>query len=310
MVVTKFLRAKDNKLVQSIIGIFALKPPHSKFLNIFSGSCVSGNLPIVGNQTLILNEFLKQLDEMSTFTFKYDLDYPEQPQDEPDRPMNPTIKTVYVDCFISKDHQATRRLKEFFEESGRIDLHQTSNYFISYLNLLADICYGKNTEARTHIEEKLRPLPNDRGVLGEDQPIAMEEPSILDILVAILQDNEMNSNSVEGNINLQKAVLRLITFAYIESADQNPVLRINRYRNLDQMRGEKLEKQDKFFKIMGFIKQEITSFKSFYSGDSHQGTRKEREIHALEVKNRLYTILDLFKSTLINGFWTIEEQLN
>jgi hypothetical protein len=47
----------------------------------------------------------------------------------------------------------------------------------------------------------------------------------------------MTKNDVKGNINLQKAVLRLITFAYIESADQNPVLRINRYRNLDQMQG-------------------------------------------------------------------------
>jgi len=73
-VVTKFLKAKNNKLVQSIIGVFALKPPHKKFLNIFSASCVSGNLPIVGNQTLILSEFLRQLDEMSTFKFLYDLD--------------------------------------------------------------------------------------------------------------------------------------------------------------------------------------------------------------------------------------------
>jgi hypothetical protein len=56
--------------------------------------------------------------------------------------------------------------------------------------------------------------------------------------VAILQDSEMTQNVVKGNINLQKAVLRLITFAYIESADQNPVLRINRYRNLEQMGGD------------------------------------------------------------------------
>jgi hypothetical protein len=58
--------------------------------------------------------------------------------------------------------------------------------------------------------------------------------------VAILQDSEMTQNVVKGNINLQKAVLRLITFAYIESADQNPVLRINRYRNLEQMGGDKM----------------------------------------------------------------------
>ena len=145
VVVTKFLRANNNKLVQSIIAIFALKPPHPKFLNIFSRSCVSGNLPIVVNQTLILKEFLKQLDEMSTFSFLYDLEPPPERLDPTAPPQRPTIRTVYINCYISKDHQATRRLKEFFQESGRIDLHQTSNYFISYLNLLADICYGKNT---------------------------------------------------------------------------------------------------------------------------------------------------------------------
>lgn len=62
------------------------------------------------------------------------------------------IKTVYIDCYISKDLPQQRRLKEFFEESGRIDLYQTSNYFIAYLNLLADICYGKNTEAKVYVE--------------------------------------------------------------------------------------------------------------------------------------------------------------
>lgn len=95
----------------------------------------------------------------------------------------------------------------------------------------------------------------------------MEEPTILDILVAMLQDSEMKEN-VKGNINLQRAVLRLITFAYIESADQNPVLRINRYRNLDKMAENIAEKQEKFENIMQFIKTEITSFNSFYSGYS------------------------------------------
>ena len=64
----------------------------------------------------------------------------------------------------------------------------------------------------------------------------------------------MNRNNIKGNINLQRAVLRLITYAYVESADQNPVLRINRYRNLDSMEGEVIAKQVNFFNIMQFIK--------------------------------------------------------
>ena len=156
--------------------------------------------------------------------------------------MKPKIKTVYIECYISKDHKATRRLKQFFEESGRIDLYQTSNYFIAYLNLLADICYGKNTSASEYIEKILKPQP----VLStEDDYQPLIEPNILDVMVAILQDNQLNEKGkvVKGNINLQRAVLRLITFAYIESASENPVLRINRYRNLDSMEGALLQKK-------------------------------------------------------------------
>lgn len=50
-----------------------------------------------------------------------------------------------------------RPLKLFFEDSSRLDLSQTSNYFIAYLNLLADICYGRNTEAKKYVDEILIP---------------------------------------------------------------------------------------------------------------------------------------------------------
>ena len=142
-VVTKFLKENDNYLVKRIINIFALKPPHEKFLNIFSASCVSGNFPIVSNQSLILKYFLQQLDNMSTFILRYDIIQDsslvvdnlnaELPKGK--------IKTVFIESYISKDHHDTRGLKDFFMESGRIDLYQTSNYFIAYFNLLADICY-------------------------------------------------------------------------------------------------------------------------------------------------------------------------
>ena len=66
---------EKNKLVKRIINIFALKPPHEKFLKIFSASCISDNFPIVDNQNLILTEFLKKLDETSKFTLQYDLNH-------------------------------------------------------------------------------------------------------------------------------------------------------------------------------------------------------------------------------------------
>lgn len=99
-VVTKFLLQNDNYLVKRILNIFNLKPPHEKFLSIFSASCVSGNLPIVVNQNLIRTEFLSYLDEMSKFTFCYDLvneiDSNDFAGEDYMKPMKPKIKTVYI----------------------------------------------------------------------------------------------------------------------------------------------------------------------------------------------------------------------
>ncbi len=47
-----------------------------------------------------------------------------------------------------------------------MDLSQTSNYFISYLNLLADICYGRNTEAKKYVDEIL--VPSNAVGVGEE----------------------------------------------------------------------------------------------------------------------------------------------
>jgi hypothetical protein len=44
-------------------------------------------------------------------------------------------------------------------------LSQTSNYFIAYLNLLADICYGRNTEAKKYVDYIL--IPSNEVGVGE-----------------------------------------------------------------------------------------------------------------------------------------------
>ena len=102
---------------------------------------------------------------------------------------------------------------------------------------MADICYGKNTEAKKYVETILKPKPIDDGLnlTIEDDIDDKPEVSILDFLVAILQDDQMNKEMSSGSLNLQRATLRLITYAYIESADLSPVIIKNRYRNLDQM---------------------------------------------------------------------------
>ena len=67
----------------------------------------------------------------------------------------------------------------------------------------------------------------------------MEEDQRFDALYTlnyILQDKEIEQ--VRGYKNLLRAVLRVINYPFVESADQNPVLRIKRYRNIDKI-GEK-----------------------------------------------------------------------
>jgi hypothetical protein len=191
LVVTKFLKANNNHLVQRIIDIFTLKPPHEKFLNIFRASCMSNGAPIVGNQKLILNLFFKSLDEVSRFKFIATLKQPEEEipilergeRGELQKP-EPQIKQILVRCYISKDHLGSRSLKDFFKDSSRLDLSQTSNYFISYLNLLADICYGRNTEAKKYVEEIMVPTIEVSSFMPEEKV----ELTSLDTLIGILED--------------------------------------------------------------------------------------------------------------------------
>lgn len=167
----------------------------------------------------------------------------------------------------------------FFEDSSRLDLSQTSNYFIACLNLLADICYGRNTEAKKYVDDIL--VPSNEVGFGEYME---REPPLtsLDTLIGILEDEEIKK--VKGANNLLRAVIRLINYAYVVSADQNPVLRINRYRNLDNMQKSAVKVGPKFKKVMKFIKNKLSSFDSFFSIQitENDPDKKEKEIISLQ----------------------------
>jgi hypothetical protein len=117
---------------------------------------------------------------------------------------------LYLKCSISKGQVKARSMKDFFEESSRLDLSQTSNYFIAYLNLLADICYGRNTEAKKYVEKILSPNIED-----QDQSIDgnAEQLDALYTLTQILKDKEIEQ--IKGYKNLLRAVLRLINYAFV-----------------------------------------------------------------------------------------------
>ena len=163
-------------------------------------------------------------------------------------------------------------MKEFFDESSKLDLSQTSNYFISYLNLLADICFGRNTESKKYVEEILKPV-----ILEDD---GSEKFDALYTLNYILQDKEIEV--IPGYKNLLRAVLRLINYAFVESVDLNPILRINRFRNIDMIEMEREEdlKFKKLDKAMNFVKDNLKNFKSFYDEpaiDDREGNQEKKE---------------------------------
>ena len=93
---------------------------------------------------------------------------------------------LYLKCCISKDQLKVRTLKEFFDESSRLDLSQTSHYFISYLNLLADICFGRNTQSKKYVEEILKPT-----ILEQSEHEEYQNYDALYTLNYILQDKEL-----------------------------------------------------------------------------------------------------------------------
>lgn len=105
---------------------------------------------MVANQEPIRNIFLKELKDTANFVF-----VKRKPVHGISMDAEINENTLYLKCCISKDQWKSRTLKEFFDESARLDLSQTSNYFISYLNLLADICYGRNTESKNYVEDIL-----------------------------------------------------------------------------------------------------------------------------------------------------------
>jgi inositol 1,4,5-triphosphate receptor type 1/inositol 1,4,5-triphosphate receptor type 3 len=80
-----------------------------------------------------------------------------------------------------------RSLKEFNEESLQNDDLQSWSYFLSYFNLLSDVCMNRNKFAKKYVEENFS----------------------LSILCSVIEDPDcMETNSIEP-------FLKLIHFAYI-----------------------------------------------------------------------------------------------
>lgn len=104
----------------------------------------------------------------------------------------------------------------------------------------------------------MKPQIDNRGSQVQSKEEPTETYDALYTLNYILQDKEIEQ--IKGYKNLLRAVLRLINYAFVESADQNPVLRINRYRNIDKMEVKEKEENLKFKRlenVMNFVKEKL-----------------------------------------------------
>jgi hypothetical protein len=100
-----------------------------------------------------------------------------------------------------------------------------------------------------------------------------------------------------------RAVLRLINYAFVDTVKQNPIMRLSRLRNYNQVapgveinRTEMTEDNKLLTKVMAFLSKQIGDFRSFQKTDD-----KEKEF--------LLTVLDLLKSSLISGYWQKYEDM-
>jgi hypothetical protein len=63
---------------------------------------------------------------------------------------------IHVLCHIGKKDLKWRTIAEFYEDSEIADDLQSWNYFLSYFNLLADLCQNRNKFAKKYVEENFQ----------------------------------------------------------------------------------------------------------------------------------------------------------
>ncbi|KAM3129578.1 hypothetical protein pb186bvf_018329 [Paramecium bursaria] len=122
--------------LQRLIKLICQKPPHQKFLRIFSHIVVCNNKAIISNQINILNMFYlnQEVDKKFKYKFKHD-------------------NQTYILCIVYNCGYKWRTLQQFYNDSYNNDGLQTWNYFLSYISLLSDICLNRNKFGRKYVQD-------------------------------------------------------------------------------------------------------------------------------------------------------------
>ncbi len=142
-------KQKINELIQSFFKeaevVSADTFLTTKYLRLFSTFIVCQDRVIRENQNIILNQFFKNSDNQQIFRVKlqFKADYQEDPTD-----IMSKIKSREVLIAFGKQQFTT--ISKFFR-----DWKSKWNYFIAYINLLADICIDRNNEAIKNVSALL-----------------------------------------------------------------------------------------------------------------------------------------------------------
>lgn len=144
---------------------------------------------ITKNQTAILEGFIKKCEgTQHSFNFRVEKD----------------VLQIEASLDKSKSHQLWREFTDYHKAVVNED-REMWNYFIEYMHLLADLCYGRNKYVKSYFEKTYD----------------------LSLLINLLQSPSVNEAYVP--------VLRLVLHLYIEGSAYYPITRMNRilkYENI------------------------------------------------------------------------------
>ncbi len=116
----------------------------TKYLRLFSTFIKCEDRVIKENQQIILDCFFKNIDNLWSFKFKLE----EKEEEEIYNPMElPTNHPIYDKILkykveIALGKQDFSSIPKFFKDWG-----SKWDYFLAYVNLLADICMDRNSES-------------------------------------------------------------------------------------------------------------------------------------------------------------------
>lgn len=176
LLVNNFIR---EPLIVHLGQNFRTSKKPEKYLEIFRSFCIVDDQAVTKNQTNILNLFVKDLQDSDDFSYRFKDDKGE----------------LRVQSCLNK--KIKWRVFGDYHKAAMEEVPENWDYMVEYINLLADLCYGRNKTVKNYLEKQFE----------------------LGVLIMLLKDPSIDGAYV--------SVLRLIHYLYIEGAEYYPVLRIN-----------------------------------------------------------------------------------